>query len=357
MKASVFLLFSFLLIHCGAPDPQLADQQEKTATAARVRVLELQPTVWRDTIRAQGVIESSKTVDLTLDFSATARKVHFRENEKVKRGAVLVTFDEKDRKLQLDQATSQLEEARAQYNLARETFHRRAELYETNTASLEEFRMAETRFRSARAALEQTLAAQALARHQLEKTSLISPVTGTVVKREIDAGETILPGQRIVRIQVDEGVRVICHITEKDINALTVGNEATLTSPGVRGRVYQARIESIGNEADPSTGNFPVRLAVANEGGLLRPGMTTRIHLHGLTYRDTLVVPRSAVVDRHRRRFVFKVEQDKAVAVEPVLAATLAEALPVLDGLQPGDRIIISGANAVSDGSPLDVLP
>jgi membrane fusion protein (multidrug efflux system) len=162
-----------------------------------------------------------------------------------------------------------------------------------------------------------------------------------------------MPGQQLALIQTVDTVRVTTFVSEKDINALRVGGEARVTTPGVRGKEYAARIESLGAKADSATGNFTVRLALRNEDGLLRDGMTARVHLQGLQYPDALLVPDTAVVDRNRRRVVYKVVNGKAVEVAPVLAATVGDLIPVLDGLQAGDRIIVEGLEGVVDGSLL----
>ena len=103
------------------------------------------------------------------------------------------------------------------------------------------------------------------------------------------------------------------------------------------------------------TGNFPVRLAVSNKEGLLRPGMAARVELRGIQHAGALLLPASALVDRKRRRVAYRVVDGMAEEVEPVVAATTGDRLPVLRGLRQGDRVIVSGLEWVTDGAEVQI--
>jgi len=152
-------------------------------------------------------------------------------------------------------------------------------------------------------------------------------------------------------------VRVITYVTEKDINHLSLGSEAMVTTPAVPGRSYTARIESLGTKADPDTGSFSVKLTISNSEGLLRPGMTARVSLQGLKYQDAILIPDKALVDRNRRRVAYKVVEGKAMQVEPVVALSTIDLVHVLSGLQAGDQLIVGGVENIVDGTPVKVVP
>jgi membrane fusion protein (multidrug efflux system) len=115
-------------------------------------------------------------------------------------------------------------------------------------------------------------------------------------------------------------------------------------------------IESVGIKADPGTGNFTVKLTIQNKDGLLRDGMTATAELQGIEYPEALLVPESAVVDRNRHRVVYKVVDNRAVEVQPVFRASMREHIPVLDGLESGDILIVSGMENVIDGAEIEIL-
>ena len=352
--ACAAVLLAFFPAACDEA-PQPAETREPVRVPA-VRTMVLEPREWTRTIEAFGVVEPAEEVDLTTDFAGTVRAVRFREGYPVEAGAPLITFDPRKRALRLQEAEAQVRDARALLTEAQDAFERRRALVAKNAVSVETYREAEARLESARAQVEHALAARDLARRELEETTLISPVSGVVVRKSVDPGETILPGTVLGVVQTSGTVRVLTHVTEKDVNALRVGATAAITTPGVRGRLYEGRIESVGFKADPRTGNFPVKLTVSNEDGLLRDGMTARVTLQGLASPDVLLVPREAIVDRNLRHVVYTVVDGRAREVKPIFAAVTGDALPVLDGLSAGDELIVDGLDNVSDGAALRVL-
>ena len=74
-------------------------------------------------------------------------------------------------------------------------------------------------------------------------------------------------------------------------------------------------------------------------------------------FADALLLPEQALVDRNRRRVVFVVEDGVARQREPLLAAGLSDALIVLAGLQPSERIVIEGQQRLVDGTPVRIQP
>jgi len=344
-------LAMILATACGGP-------RQETAAAAprppRVRTLVLEPETWTETIRTYGVFEAAEEVDISVDFSATARSVRFREGGQIDVGEPLLELDRGERQLLLDRAERGVESIEAQLDRAREALKRAEELFVKDSISREEYEQALAEMRSLSARYGEAVAAQRLAERDLGETTLLSPVSGRVLRRLVEPGETVMPGQTLGVVQTVDTLRVVTFVSERDVNALRVGQSARLTTPGVRGEVYAARIESLGIAADPRTGNFPVKLAVANDRGLLRAGMTARVAFEGLRYDGVLLIPASATADRNRRRVVYTVVDGRAVEVEPVLAATLGDRIPVLAGLEAGDELITDGVDQLADGSPIE---
>ena len=352
-KAAIMPLILLLAAACS--DPQVQEDTSPTRTA-QVRTLTLQPETWTQTIRTFGVFEAAEEVDLAVDFSATVRRVSFREGGQVDAGQTLLELDRGERELLVSRAARNVENVKAQLDRARQDLRRTEDLFAVDAITREDYDRSRAEVRSLSARYGEALAAQRLAERDLGETTLASPVSGRVVRRRVEPGETVMPGQVLGVVQTADTLRVVTFVSERDINALRVGGPARVSTPGVRGREYPARVESLAAEADPATGNFPVKLTVANDDGLLRSGMTARVELEGLEYGEVILIPSSATIDRQRRRVVYTVAEGKAVEVEPVLAATLGERLPVLTGLEPGDVLVVDGLEGLVDGSAVEVM-
>ncbi len=352
--AAAGALATLLTVACGQPAD---DTTTETPRIPQVRTMVLEPETWTETIRTYGVFEAAEEVNLSVDFSATVKAVRFREGRRVEAGEPLLELDRGERQLLVDRADRQVESIKAQLDRSRDALRRAEDLFVADSISRGEYEQAQAEMRSLTALYGEAVAGRRLAQRDLGETILSSPVSGMVVRRQVESGENVAPGQTLGVVQTVDTLRVVTFVSERDINALRVGRPARVTTPGVRGEVYQATIESLGVAAEPETGNFTVKLTVANDSSLLRAGMTARVEFEGLEYGDVLLIPASATVDRDRRRVVYTVADGKAVEVEPVLAATLGERIPVLAGLAAGDVLITSGLDELADGTAIEVRP
>ena len=345
-----------LIILCGCK-PQ-AEQEDKPQfeIIAKVQVQKLTSQVWRQTIRTFGVLEAAETVSISSEFSAKVEEIHFEEGQVVQVGDSLIELDKTDLEMFIKQAEADLQGAEVKLQEASSLAKRREDLFARDLVSQEELSVFRTTLANSEAKFEQTTISLSLARNNLKRASIISPVSGRVVAKNVEVGEVAMPGRPLAEIQVTGTMRVKTYVTEQEINSIQVGSECIVTTPGVRGREYTAHVENRGGEVDLATGNFPVKLTVENSDGLLKSGMTAIVVMNGLEVGDVLLIPDSALVDRNRKRVVFRVKDGVAEEVEPAMAATVdTEWLPVLHGLSEGDEIITGGMNSVVAGTEVEV--
>lgn len=342
------------LAACGNRPPAREEEPEPRVAEVEIRVLQEQP--WVETITSFGVIDAAKEIVITIDFSERVKRVHFEEGDRVKAGQLLIELDRKKQELRLARFRTSLKEAKATLSNAQATLRREEALFTRRNISQSKLEETQLALKTAKARYEEALAAVQLGERELADRRITSPSAGQIEKRSVEPGETVSPGAPLVVIQVVDAVRVITYVTEKDINHLSLGSEGIVTTAGVPGRTYTARIESLGTKADPDTGNFSVKLAIQNTQRLLRPGMTARVSLEGRQHQDAILIPDNALVDRNRRRVAYKVVAGKAVQVEPVVALSTIDLVHVLSGLQAGDQLIVEGLASVVDGTPVKVI-
>ncbi len=334
--------------------PGRTQSEKPSSRVAQVTTQVLTPQPWQESFRTYGVVKPVEEIDLAIDFAATVETVHFEEGQRVEAGTKLIEFDPRKRQLKLEQANAVVDDARVRLNEARNDLQRAVKLRQGGVVTTDEHQQCEANYRSTEARLAEALAAQALAQRELDENTLLSPVSGLVASRSVEPGETVMPGEALAKVQVVETVRVVTYVSERDINSLRVGATAAVAAAAAPGELYGARIESLGATADSKTGNFSVKLTVSNEHGLLRDGMTARVTLQGITVDDALIVPRTALADRNRRRVVYVVRDGKAVEIQPALAIDTGEAYLVLAGLSAGDEVILNGDAEIIDGTPVE---
>ena len=339
-----------LLSACSAPEEVPVEPKHDVV---EVQTFVLTPDEWAREIKSYGLISPAEEYEISTDVSATVVEVLFDEGQSVGAGDVLIRLDARQLKLELDQAQAGLEEAKANHAQAKSTHERNESIFEKRVISEQAFRQSEANLKAAEAHLHSAGAALDIARERLADTELKSPVSGVVSDRSIDPGKTASPMSSLGVIQLQNSLRVETYVSQKDINFLRIGMPVRIESPGVPSTIFEGVVGSLASSAEERTGNFEVRISLDNQEGLLRDGMSAKVYFTGLTQSNVLALPRQALVDRNRRQLVFRVIDDVARRVEPVVGVGNAHAVPVLQGLGAGDEIIVSNLRLITDGQKI----
>lgn len=335
------------------PDP--ATEDSTAEQLVEVTVQELMPQTWKTTLNTFGVVEALEEVNVAAELSGTVTAVHVNEGEPVKAGQLLLELDPEKRQFAVEQAQQQIQHAQAALKEAQLKLQRRRNLAEKKTISREAVDSAQLAVDLATAAYQQALSSAQLAKRELDDTRIFSPTEGLVDVRAVEVGEPVQVGATLVTLQAVLGLRVQTWVSEADIARIRAGEPAQVTVSGLAGREYEATTEWVGVNADPATGNFPVKLILVGDTSALRPGMTARAALHGISVADALVLPEAALVDRDRRRVVFVVENGVVHLREPLLAAGFSNRLQILAGLVAGDQVVVAGQSLLLDGDAVTV--
>lgn len=345
-----FLLVGALSVGACSEAPEPGSDDAKAPHQVEVTVEELRPLNWQTTVSTFGVVEALEEVNVAAELSGTVIAVHINEGDRVKTGQLLLELDPQKRELAVQQMEQQVQHAQAALKEARLKLQRRRDLAEKETISREVLDSAQLAVDLANAAYQQVLASAELARRELADTRIFSPTEGLVDIRAVEVGEPVQAGASLITLQAVQGMRMQTWVSEADIAYIRAGDPARVIVSGIAGREYAANIEWVGVNADQATGNFPVKLILSGETDALRPGMTARAELQGISKPDALLLPEQALVDRNRRRVVFVIEDGVAHLREPLLAAGFSNRLQILDGLVAGDHVVVAGHSHLLDG-------
>ncbi len=351
---AVPLLLSLALAACGESSEPVVEESAP-AHVPEVMVQALVPQTWRTTVSTFGVVEALEEVDVAAELSGTVAAVHVNEGDRVNAGQLLLELDPEKRRFAVEQAQQQVQHAEAALKEARLKLQRRRNLAEQETIAREALDSAQLAVDLASAAYRQALSSAQLAKRELADTRIFSPTDGLVDIRAVEVGEPVQVGASLVTLQAVRGLRVQTWVGEADIARIRAGDPAQVTVSGLAGRAFAATIEWVGVNADPATGNFPVKLILSGDTDALRPGMTASAELQGVSVPDSLLLPETALVDRDRRRVVFVVEDGVARLREPLLAAGFSNRLQVLAGLEAGEEVVVAGQSQLLDGDAVTV--
>lgn len=321
-----------------------------------------------DSVEAVGTVRAAQSAQLASQLMGTVVAVTVREGDTVKRGQVLAVVDDQQPRAGMERAEAAVNAANhdaaaaeSDYALAASTLKRYESLFAKKSVSPQEFDEVKARHAAASARRElaksgqaQSRAALAQARTQLEYTRIRAPFDGVVTGRHVDPGAMAAPGMPLITVEGTGRLRLEASVDERSVAAVTLGKAVPVIVEALSGAPVQGRVAQIVPAADPSTRSFTVKIELpANPA--LRSGLFGRAHF-AVGERESLVVPKSALVQRGQMQGLYVVGENNVAGLRYVTVGTaVGEGVEVLSGLTAGERIVASPGMRELGGKKVEV--
>lgn len=329
--------------------PEKIDEPEQKVD---VSVITLKATTLAYDIESYGQLQAAETVEIGAESSGTVSKLFVREGQSIVAGDQLFALDATKQALRAEQALAAVAEAKSNVKKNQLTWQRLSALRGSSATSKEHLQQARSSFDTARARLRQAQAQASIAATELAERQVVSPVNGVVESEQLEVGQQVQAGRTLLVIQADGALQVSSFVNEDEVIQLKMGQRATVE---VAGAQSSARIESIAASARATTGNYEVKLRLEQRLSGLREGMSVRVTLPVKSRQQVVLIPRTALVDRHRKRVVFVYEDGQARSREVHLGLPNGDSYPVLFGLDSGEQLITGPMTALTDGAAVVV--
>ncbi|MFH2218460.1 MAG: efflux RND transporter periplasmic adaptor subunit [Pseudomonadota bacterium] len=191
---------------------------------------------------------------------------------------------------------------------------------------------------------------------QVKKTLMIrSPVSGYVIKKNVEEGSFVKAGTLIYRISDLSRVWVEAHIYEYELPWIAVGQDTEMTLSYQPGKKYTGRVTFVYPYLQPKTRDVVIRLEFDNPDLSLKPDMYADVLIKTETGTDGLVIPSEAVIRSGERNVVFVVRTDNKFSPRDVTLGLAVDdgKVQVLDGIAPGETVVSSGQFLLDSESKL----
>ena len=308
------------------------------------------------TVSANGTLNPVVLVNVGTQVSGTVTKLYVDFNDKVEKGQPLLELDSSLLAAQARQTAANVVNVAASLDLARANEARMKALFEQEYVSRQELDQSVQARKSAEAQVAQSKAAADKDRVNLAYTTIRSPVSGVVVDRVVDLGQTVAASLQtpvLIKIAQDlSEMRIDSSFAEADIGSIKEGQKVRFTVDAFPNRSFQGEVQQIRLNATTQQNvvTYNVRVSLTNPEQSLLPGMTAYVNIAVDNRKDVLLVPNAAL------RFK---PSDAKVANEPTKeAATSGETArpsgPPAGGGKPGrKRDTASGTVYIIDGGEL----
>ncbi len=313
-----------------------------------VEVIRVVPALFSTSLAATGQVVSEEEAAVSATYGGRILSFPREIGDTVRRGDTLATLD-----------TTQL---RIQHSQALQHVGRMERLFAESVVSEKEVERARLRLEAAvqrhEAALAQVKAAQEAVRiieHGIEESVVTAPFSGVVCAKMASAGEVVAPGRPLLTLANLERLTCSVSLPENDLPLLRPGQEAVVSFDAFPGKTYPASVLRIAGAPRTDTRMFEVHLRLRERPAGIRPGLFVKAEIITRRSVGVLAVPEEAVFTGSEGPTVFTVQEAAARLTPVVLGDRANGSVEIRSGLAPGDLVVISGREMLTDGAKVRV--
>lgn len=312
-------------------------------------------------LTANGTVSALQTVEVRPQISATIKAVHIKEGQFVRRGDRLFSLDARTEDANLNKSAAQVAKDRVDLMNAERNFERQRELFRQEYISRAEFEAAQNQVDVLRGQLEVDSASVEASRVARSFGEIAAPIAGRTGAIAVYPGSLVQPsgaalGTALVSITQIDPINISFTLPERELvglqQAFTKGEVpvgAKLDLPGQP--ALKGRLVFIDNAVDTASGTIRLKAEFPNPDHLLWPGMFVTVTLTPRTLTGALTVPVQAVQTGPEKKFLYVIGEDRKVASLPVNVRLIQDGIAVVEGIAPGTRVVVEGAQNLRPGS------
>lgn len=321
-------------------------------------------------IKSFGNIRAQEIVNVMPQVSNRITRIYADLGDTVRQGEVLAQIYNVPYRDSFEQAKSQLEQSRAAYVRDSLQFYRQQELYQKKLISSSEFDEARATFQNSKAQFESSQASLTQSREDLQNASIKSPVYGVVISRNIAEGDLATTGQAAYEIANLIGYQARVFLPLDEWSKVKVGQKVNFRVSNHSDISGEGTVTRISPQLDPTTGLGEVVISLTDRGPSIHQGVLVESIITVETHENATVIPRSVLVENvqtliepesntiqlQRSYSAFVVQGDSmAIRRELKLGIEQGDQIEILEGIQPGEEVVITGQNSLDDSTKVRV--
>lgn len=335
-----------------------------------VEVTPVQTGTISEQVRSYGTIQAEDIVSIVPQVSNRVTEIFVDLGDNVSQGQIMAKIYDVPFQDAVEQARAQIRQAQA--NLERDSvqFARQEQLFEQDLISRVEYDNARATYLNSRAQFESAQAALTQSVENLRNTEVRSPVFGVVLNRSISEGDLATTGQAMFEVANLTGFETRVFLPLEDWERVQVGQPVSMSLSGREADIAQGVVSRKSPQLDSTTGLGEVVITLTDAATSVYQGALVQTRINLETKEGVVVIPRAALVEKvdtyiepetgtielERTYSAFITQGDTAaVRKELVLGIEQGDRIEVLEGIAPGDKLVITGQQSLEDGSNIQI--
>lgn len=338
------------LVAVGCSRPSAAKDTAVVEESIPVKVATVEVSPVEKTLPVVGSLAAKSEAVVSARVEGQVERTLVDFGARVKKEQELARIDTASYEALANQAAANVAKARASATNAAQNLKRISELQASRISSASEFDGAEAQAAQARADLKAVEAAEAIARLNLERSLVTAPFDGSVAERIATAGDYVKAGSPLYRLVDDTELKYIVQVPERYAGQVTKDQVVRFSVDAWPGETFLGKVYLISPAVSVSTRAFNVGALVANQDRKLKANTFARGELVLQGAVPTPLIPYEAVVNFAGVTKVYVVAEGTARSRQVRVGRVLGGQQEVLEGLQPGEVVAVTGQTKLYDG-------
>jgi RND family efflux transporter MFP subunit len=315
--------------------------------------------------RFPSVLQPADVSSLSFEIAGQLKAVTLTVGQKVRLGDMLAEIDPRSLQSQVDQASAGVQQAQAQLDNAEADFGRKEELLKRGVSTQAVFDQSKAALLSSRAQLDQAQRQLELANHNLGRTKLLAPFSGTIARVDIKSFAQVAAGQPMITLYSDDRFEMSFLVPSPTFQSLAVGQVVDVKVADMPDLPLKGEIRELGSKAEQVSA-FPVVVRLDNSVPGLNAGMSVEVTIEEplIGGRSGFLVPLSVLAPEGGKELqgagiVFLYDSGSSTVKKHgiILGGVRDNRLVITEGLGAGDIVASAGVSYLVDGQKVKLLP
>lgn len=317
-------------------------EMRRERTSTNVVTMALAPERLQEKLSLPGQVIPWVKLTVVAEIRGNIVEKSVAEGVRVNKGDVISRIDARDYE-------NAFNSAKASYEVALASQKRLKALFRNSAAT-------QAQIDDILASVRTTKAAYDNAKLNLERCTIVAPMTGIINQIFVEKGQFMEPGKPVAEILDIDKVKVEVGIPESDVDAVRQIEDFTISVDALSGRIFHGKRYYLSKTTDNFARLYNLQIVVANPDHIVLPDMFARVSIVKKEVPEGLAVPLYAIVKKNEMEAVYVVA-DNMAQVRPVkLGIQDGWRMQVSKGVSAGDQVIVVGQRLVDDGDPVKVI-